>query len=157
MLQEIIWAIKNQDIRQDDVPPDIYQAISNMNIGSAAEFTAYPEGSPRHPSWPAMHSAASNISFWLRVMFKLSPQQECEAMKVDYAVSFARTLAGVHYPTDNIAGLNMGQEIVARALPEYFNRRYDSAFIDVQNKVEQQKFRWESFDPQNPCPNMSMA
>ena len=78
-------------------------------------------------------------------------------MKVDYAESFARTLAGIHYPTYHIAGINMGQEIVSRELPEYFNRNYNSAFINGQNKVDKQNFCRESFDPPKPCLNVSMS
>jgi hypothetical protein len=47
-----------------------------------------------HPSWPAMHSSGSSCSYWLPAVAKLSPQQYCEALRLDYAVAYARTVAG---------------------------------------------------------------
>jgi hypothetical protein len=52
------------------------------------------KGSPLHPSWPAMHAAGSTCSYWLPAIAKISPEQYCEALRLDYAVAFARTVAG---------------------------------------------------------------
>lgn len=147
--EEIVWAIKSRTL--EDIPEDIMSDIQALDISDATEFTAYPEGSPKHPSWPAMHSAASNISFWLRVLFKLTPQQFCEAKKVDYAVAYARTVAGVHYPGDNIDGLNMGQDIIARELPIFLSEKYGSSINNVEDKVKKMRFDWKKFEPENPC------
>lgn len=54
--EEVVWLIKKGKV--DGVPKDIEREISQMNIRSAAGFTAYEEGSPNHPSWPAMHAAS---------------------------------------------------------------------------------------------------
>ena len=48
--------------------------------------TAYLEGSPTHPSWPAMHSAASTSAMWLGVVMNLTDRQWCETKKMDWAV-----------------------------------------------------------------------
>jgi hypothetical protein len=55
-----------------------------MNLKSATDFTAYPEGSPTHPSWPAMHSASSAASFWLDIIMDLTEDQLCEARMLDW-------------------------------------------------------------------------
>ena len=112
--EEVAWKIASGELGvADRVPADIVADIQSMNLAKAEDFTAYPEGSPQHPSWPAMHSAASSASLWLAVVLEdLTPAQYCEALRVDYAVSYARTVAGVHYPTDNIAGLNLGKEVM---------------------------------------------
>ena len=73
-----------------------------MNLRSQFDFTAYAEGSPDHPSWPAMHSAGASASLWIAVVADLTPEQLCQARRLDYAIAFARTVAGVHYPDDNI-------------------------------------------------------
>jgi hypothetical protein len=78
------------------VPNDIVDAIAGMNLQRKEDFTQYSEGAPPHPSWPAMHSASSNISLWLAVVAKLTPEQALEAKKTDLAVAMARTVAGVH-------------------------------------------------------------
>ena len=45
---------------------------------------------------------------------------------ISFSNDIARTVAGVHFPTDNIAGLNLGQEILAPRLPGYLAERYGS-------------------------------
>merc|ERR1712157_416671 len=106
-------------------------------------FTAYQEGSPMHPSWPAMHSAQSAMSFWLAVICDLTEEQWEESKKVDLSVAAARTVAGVHYSSDNIAGLDLGQEVVAKELPRYLAEKYGADPIKVQEKIEIIRFRWE--------------
>merc|ERR1712196_326936 len=91
---------------KDGVPEPIVAKIRSMGLTRWNDFTAYDTGSPTHPSWPAMHSAGSTMSYWLPVVAKLTADQYCEALRVDWAVSYGRTVAGVHYPQDNIAGLN---------------------------------------------------
>jgi hypothetical protein len=104
------WKIANGEVPKENVPKDIYEMIARMELKNATSFTQYPEGSPNHPSWPAMHSAASSASLWLAVVANLTDDQYCQVLRTDHAVAYARTVAGVHYTADNIAGLNMGQE-----------------------------------------------
>jgi hypothetical protein len=124
------------------VPNDIVQAITGMNLHRMEDFTQYSEGAPPHPSWPAMHSASSNISLWLAVVAKLTPEQSLEAKKTDLAVAVGRTVAGVHYRDDNTAGLTMGQEIVARELPRYLASKYGADALKVKAKIESLRFDW---------------
>jgi len=146
--EEVAWMIANDELTTADhnVPASLVTKIKSMNLNSAAEFTAYPEGSPRHPSWPAMHSAASSASFWLDIVYDLTPAQLCEARRVDYAVAYARTVAGVHYPTDNIAGLNLGQEIMAEKLADHLVDLYGADRSKVQAKIDASRFDWNNFD-----------
>mmetsp|Transcript_659 Transcript_659/g.1140 ORF Transcript_659/g.1140 Transcript_659/m.1140 type:complete len:123 (-) Transcript_659:17-385(-) len=92
-----------------------------------------------------MHSAASAASMWLPVVMDLTPAQICQVKMVDYAISFARTVAGVHYPTDNIAGLNLGQEILARKLPRYLANNFGGDIRDIRRKVSSLRFDWSDF------------
>jgi len=125
------------------VPASVISKIRSMALTSMQSFTGYPEGSPVHPSWPAMHSAASSISLWLPVVANLTSEQWLEAKKTDMATAMARTVAGVHYRDDNIVGLNMGQEIVARELPQYLAFKYGSDPMKVRNKIDTLRFDWE--------------
>ena len=151
--EEVVWAIKTKALK-DGVPRRIRRMVKALNISKPEEFTAYPEGCPRHPSWPAMHSAASNLSFWLQVVLNLTTEQYCQAKIVDNAVAYARTVAGVHFPDDNIAGLKMGQIVVADMLPQYLNQMYGSDIDAVEAKIQaliNQARSWDNFDPENPC------
>ncbi len=122
--EEMAWKIASGEIPKEDVPDDIYEMISDMQLQNGTSFTQYPEGSPLHPSWPAMHSAASSASLWLAVVADLTPEQYCQVLRTDFAVAYARTLAGVHYPNDNIAGLNMGQAVIAHELAGHLAKTY---------------------------------
>jgi len=146
--EEVAWKIATDEFTTADhnVPASLVTKIKSMDLNSAPEFTAYPEGSPRHPSWPAMHSAASSASFWLAIVYDLTADQLCEARRVDYAVAYARTVAGVHYPTDNIAGLNLGQEIMAEKLADHLVDLYGADRGKVRTKIEASRFDWNSFD-----------
>ncbi|KAL7553722.1 hypothetical protein ACHAWF_017038 [Thalassiosira exigua] len=137
------------------VPTAILDFAKKLPRTSRAEdFTAYPEGSPRHPSWPAMHGAASGLSSWLPIVMDLTPLQQCQAKLIDFAVSYARVVAGVHYEDDVIAGLDMGQEIVARLLPEHLSKTYGADAEVVKAKVERMRFSWRDFEMTNPCPGV---
>lgn len=145
--EEVAYAITTRQLTYDDgVPPDIVQLVDSMDLKSPEEYTAYPEGAPRHPSWPAMHSAASSASFWLAMILDLTPDQYCEALRVDFAVAFGRTCAGVHYPTDNTAGLNLGQVIISEKLPAHLAAQYGSDPEKVQAKIDRLRFDWTKFD-----------
>jgi membrane-associated phospholipid phosphatase len=145
--EEVAWLIATGNLTQaDGVPGDIVEAINSMELASPENLTAFPEGCPPHPSWPAMHAAASGMSLWLPVVAKLSQEQYCQVLLLDYAVSFGRTVAGVHYPDDNIAGQNFAQEFISRALPRMLARRYGADRELVRNKIAQYRFDWNTFD-----------
>ena len=146
--EELAWAVHKQSCTlpdSDDVDiNNIRTDIENMGLVSATDFTAYDEGSPNHPSYPAMHSAASSASLFFPVLMKLSQTQINEARKLDYAVATSRSFAGVHYPSDNLAGLAIGQQVVADALPGMlqgmgFGERNVAAAIA---KIETHKHNW---------------
>ena len=82
-----------------------------------------------------MHSAASTASLYLAVLLDLTDAQLAEARGLDCAVASFRTLAGVHYETDNMAGLSIGQEVIRRELPGYLAERYGSDPAAVTAKI----------------------
>jgi len=154
--EEISWLIRTGEV---NAPRKIRNKLRKIrNYDQATDFTRYSRegrsGSPRHPSWPAMHSAGSNMSFWTQIVFNLTPRQRCEAKKVDFAVSFARTVAGVHFEDDNLAGLNMGQEIVARSLPNHFAQKYGSGVSNVRRKVNEKRFQWGNHEKLQDCDSL---
>lgn len=149
--EEMAWLIASDQLTvADGVPQDIVDSLHAMNLQSAADFTAYESGSPTHPSWPAMHAAASSCSFWLPAFVKMTPEQYCEALRVDYAVAYARTVAGVHYPMDNLAGLNIGTEVLKEQMPAHFQQMYGCDADDIRAKLQLLAFDWGDFDP-NTC------
>ena len=58
----------------------------------------------------------------------------------------------VHFPADNIAGLNLGQELLARELPDYLNERWGSNRQAVINKINSLRFDWADYE-NGPCFN----
>eukprot|EP00536_Pseudo-nitzschia_multiseries_P018295 jgi/Psemu1/54964/gm1.54964_g len=147
--EEVAWMIYKGRFtpEADGVPEDLVALIQSMgNLDHAAAFTAYEDGSPMHPSFPAMHSAGSTCSFWMPAVCKLSPEQYCEALRVDYAVAYARTVAGVHYRMDNIAGLNIGQRIIREKLPAMLAENYGYDAVAVEAKLKALSFDWNDFD-----------
>jgi membrane-associated phospholipid phosphatase len=142
--EEVAFQIASGKIRTGP-PKKLVRVIKALNLKNATEFTAYPEGSPTHPSWPGMHSASSAASLWVPVVMQLTPHQLCQVQLTDYAISYARTVAGVHYPADNIAGLKLGQEIVARLLPDFIHENYGTSKSVVEEKVKSMRFDWDTF------------
>jgi PAP2 superfamily len=146
--EEVAYMISQDKLTTaDGVPPHVVQKVKSMNLESAESFTGYPEGSPKHPSWPAMHSAGSTSSFWLNIIFNLNEEQYCQALLTDYMVAMARTVAGVHYRMDNICGLNMGQQIIAERLADVLTENYGGDKAVIQAKIDKERFDWDNFDP----------
>ena len=83
-----------------------------------------------------MHSAASSASLYLAVLLNLDEAQLAEAQHLDCAVASFRTLAGVHYESDNMAGLALGQEVIRRELPGFLQERYGSDPAAVTAKID---------------------
>jgi hypothetical protein len=143
--EEVAWMISQGKLETDVVPVDIVESVEAMNLTHAVGFTAYPEGCPMHPAWPAMHSAASVGSLWLAVVLNLTEAQWCQTKLVDYDIAYARTVAGVHFSSDNIAGLTLGQELLALYLPKHLATRYGSNEEAVRVKIDQYRFNWNGF------------
>lgn len=151
--EEVVYKIYTGELNATHGVPGgiINKVLGSFTLAAATDFTAYPEGSPQHPSWPAMHSAASSASLWLAVVGNLTSEQECEARKIDNAVASARTVAGVHYQWDNCGGLDMGQEVIARFLGAYLEEKYGANKAAVDAKIAQKRFAWCGNDPLANC------
>jgi len=99
-----------------------------------------------------MHSGAGNLSFWLQIVMNLTPRQLCEAKRVDYAVGFAKVVAGVNFSDDIIAALNMGQVAISKVLPDFFANKFGSNIDAVRTKVAKKGFDWNEYDSLESCP-----
>jgi hypothetical protein len=87
--EEVIWKISTKELNSaHGVPQDVVSAVARIfpNLTKSTEATAYPEGSPTHPSWPAMHSAISSASMWMAVVMDLTEEQFCQAKLMDWGV-----------------------------------------------------------------------
>lgn len=143
--EEAVFAASKGELA--GAPAELRAKINEMMLPNAESFTAYPEGAPRHPSWPAMHSAASISSVVLAVLFDLDPAQLTEARNMDYAVASFRTVAGVHFESDNIAGLKIGQMAIEAWLPDFL-AQYAGADPDaVRAKIEKIRYDWDKHPP----------
>jgi hypothetical protein len=103
---------------------------------------AYPEGCPLHPSYPAGHAAiAGACSVILKVCFDESmllpgcvvpdsdglslepcsgfaPTIGAEINKLASNISLARDWAGIHYRSDGIAGIELGESVAVSVLQD---------------------------------------
>ena len=92
-----------------------------------------------------MHSAASSASLYLAVLLDLIPEQIAETRKLDYAVASFRSLASVHYESDNRAGLALGQEVIAQQLPEVL-KRFGADPDKVRAKIKKVRQDWYAYE-----------
>jgi len=76
--------------------------------GLTWNVTAYPEGCPNHPAYPAGHGAAAGATSVLFDYFNTTQQQRDDVIDACYVWAMSRTLAGVHYASDNLLGLAVG-------------------------------------------------
>lgn len=137
-----------------DAGSDVLSAVEAMDLTQATDFTAYPEGSPVHPAWPAMHSAASSMSAWLDVVADLTDEQREEVQLLDFSIAYWRTFAGAHWPSDNRAGLALGQYIIKKALPAHLADMYSCSEESrksiqeyVEAKIEKLPLDWAKYTP----------
>ena len=112
---------------------------------------AYPEGCPLHPSYPSGHAAvAGACSVVLKACFdgsmllpgcvepsadglslipcsNYSPTVQDEINKLAFNIAMGRNWAGIHYRSDNVAGLRMGEDVAISVLQD-LARTYTEEF-----------------------------
>jgi len=104
---------------------------------------AYPEGSPLHPSYPGGHATvAGACSVVLKVMFDENglmpdcvhasadgsslepcppgfvPTIGAEVNKLVFNIAMGRTWAGIHYRSDSISGMRLGEDVAISILQD---------------------------------------
>lgn len=80
-----------------------YYGIPRPEELVGTNITAYPEGCPNHPSFPAGHGAAAFASSdYFLMEWKLNEVSKKALFDSAYIWAMARTLAGVHYAVDNL-------------------------------------------------------
>jgi hypothetical protein len=103
---------------------------------------AYPEGCPMHPSYPAGHAAVSGAcSVILKALFNeemllpgcvvpsadglslqpcrgYAPTVGAEIDKLAFNIALARNWAGIHYRSDDMAGLRLGEDVAISILQD---------------------------------------
>ena len=91
----------------------------NSNIIAQHRFTQYLEGSPFHPSCPAMHGGVAGTNVFFPVLFDLSnsPDLRQDLDLACYNWSHFRDDAGVHYRSDSDLGLEVGSRVIRELLP----------------------------------------
>ena len=119
--------------------------------GSYLLPTAYPEGCPTHPAYPAAHAVnagacATVLKAFLDENYTLAKPVEAssdgsqlepwlgealtlggEIDKLASNIALARDAAGVHFRSDSIEGLKLGEEVAMGLLADY-SRTYSERF-----------------------------
>jgi len=107
-LRKIIKGSWTRDILRDQRLFTMYKGNTPGSIGS-----------PKHPSFGAMHSAMAAVTLILPVFFDLTPEELYEVRQTTVNTSWYRLLAGVHYRMDNMYGIELGERVVEKVLPSY--------------------------------------
>ena len=126
--------IRKYPIHQSILQSDAVKSVFD-HTGSYLLPQAYPEGCPMHPSYPAGHATIAGAgSVVLKACFDgymllpgtvqpspdglslhactdYAPTVEDEINKLAFNVAMARNWAGIHYRSDDIAGLLLGEEV----------------------------------------------
>jgi len=153
--QEVVWEIheNGKDNFTFGVPDDIVRNIKNMDLTDEFAFTRYKtKGAPQHPSHPAMHSAGSAISSWIQVISDPTDAEIAMAQHYDYSIAYFRTFAGVHYPSDNRAGLQLGRFILGKNGPDFLAESYGcsaetKANIKAHAESKRPDIDWGNYNP----------
>jgi hypothetical protein len=114
----------------------------HARTGSYLLPQAYPEGCPLHPSYPAGHAAiagacsvvlkacfdssmllpgcveASADGLTLTPCFNYSPTVGEEIDKLAFNIGMGRDWAGIHYRSDQVAGLQLGEDVAISILQD---------------------------------------
>ncbi len=85
-------------------PEEVWSHSNQLN---GKLLTAYPEGCPNHPSFPAGHAsaAAGGLVSLIKEFPNLTDLQLKRILDMGYSWAMFRSFAGVHHAIDNIAGL----------------------------------------------------
>merc|ERR1719469_13386 len=124
--QEVVWEIHEHGAAHFEygVPDDVVDNIKAMNLENEKAFTYKGKGAPGHPSHPAMHRAGSAISSWIQVVADPTRSEIEMAQLYDYSIAYFRSFGGVHYPSDNRAGLQLGRKILGMNGPDFLGETY---------------------------------
>ena len=137
-IHQVMVGNANYPIHSDALNAQALKAVYS-NTGSYLLPIAYPEGSPAHPSYPAGHAAIAgacvtvlkaffNESFAIPAPVVASADGTAlqpydgtltvgdELNKLAANIALARDTAGVHYRSDGIDGLNLGESVTVGML-----------------------------------------
>lgn len=104
-------------------------------------FTTYKEGCPNHPAYPAMHGAAAGAGLFFPVFFDLDEELEDEVRRTVANIALFRDFAGVHYKSDSLAGLALGEQVLTKTLPAKL-AEYGADLEEVKALCEEKQSDW---------------
>jgi hypothetical protein len=165
LIHQTRLGIRTYPVHESILKSEAVDAVFSQT-GSYLLPQAYPEGCPMHPSYPAGHAAiAGACSVILKACYDGSmllpgvvepapdgltlhecagyaPTVEDEINKLAFNIAMARNWAGIHYRSDDTAGLRLGEDVgisvlqdLARTFTEDFNgfslRRFDGTSVHI--------------------------
>ena len=88
-----------------------------------------------------MHSAVAAVHLVMAVWFKLDERGFRECKKTAYNISFGRAFGGVHYRSDNLYGLQLGEDCAAIVLPNILEK-YGIDRQVVEETISKYRTNW---------------
>lgn len=99
----------------------------------AKDDTAFPiYSAPLHCSYPAMHGAAAGVTVLFGLMFQdLTETQLFETRRTAGNTALFRDYGGVHYRSDSLNGLDLGERVVAKNIYSVLSDYADAAGYEL--------------------------
>lgn len=89
-------------------------------------FPVYP--CPPHCSYPAMHASLAGVSVLFGVLFNIKLDEHVlETKQTGANISLFRDYGGVHYRTDSMIGLDIGEQVLSDNIYRYLQELADEA------------------------------
>lgn len=141
--EEVIGAWARKEIEAPQWADVMLSSLVDVEavIKDERSFTMYPEGSPNHPSYPAMHGAAAGASVLFGVIFDLTDEELDLVRRTAMNVAIFRDFAGVHYRQDSLLGLHIGEKVVATKIGEFL-AEYGADEKEVNKLAEKYVTGW---------------
>jgi len=143
--EEVIYAWANGDVTVDPMYSKQLENFVDMAevLSDPRKFTLYSEGCPNHPSYPAMHGAAAGAGLLLPVLFDLTEAEEEEVRRTVLNIAMFRDVAGVHYESDSLMGIQLGEMVIEQALPGFLET-YGANRSEIEDLISIKKRVWIS-------------
>jgi hypothetical protein len=141
--EEVIYSWANGGITPPSNVENILETFVDKDSvrSNMHSYTLYNEGCPNHPAYPAMHGAAAGAGLLLPVIFDLFEAEEEEVRRTVLNIALFRDVAGVHYETDSLMGISLGEQVLEQKLPGFLES-YGANRSEIESLIQEKKRTW---------------
>lgn len=96
---------------------------------------------PPHCSFLAMHASLASMQLLFAVMFELDEAGLEECRKTGYGIALGRDFGGVHYRSDSLYGLHIGEEAFAKIFPKMLGE-LGADVQEIEGLIKENRTNW---------------